>query len=85
MALDGVLLTRLLPPRLPANCVEREHLLREVAAGLEGRLVTVIAGAGYGKTTLVIQVLSASDVPWVWCSCDGRIVRGGEQSSPPGD
>ena len=73
MSLDGVLLTRLLPPQLPAGRVEREDLVSVVVAGLRDRLVTVIAGAGYGKTTLVTQALAAADTPWVWCSCDGRI------------
>jgi DNA-binding SARP family transcriptional activator len=73
MALDGVLLTRLLPPQLPPDRVEREELVSAVVAGLHDRLVTVIAGAGYGKTTLVTQALSVAGTPWVWCSCDGRI------------
>ena len=73
MGFDGVLLTRLLPPQLPADCVTRGRLVSAVVDGLDGRLVTVIAGAGYGKTTLVTQALAAADVPWVWCSCDGRI------------
>jgi LuxR family maltose regulon positive regulatory protein len=71
--LSEILRTRLVPPRLPPRCVEREELLREVAEGLRQRLLVVVAGAGYGKTTLLAQGLERSSAPWVWCSCDSRL------------
>jgi DNA-binding SARP family transcriptional activator/tetratricopeptide (TPR) repeat protein len=33
----------------------------------------VVAGAGFGKTTLLAQALSRSRRPAVWCSCDERL------------
>jgi len=69
----GVLLTRLLAPRLLAQCLPREELVERVVAGFEGRLVAVLAGAGYGKSTLLTLALRRIEWPWIWCSCDARI------------
>jgi len=69
----GVLRARLLPPRLPSACLPRTELVERVVDGLAGRLVAVLAGAGYGKSTLAAQVLERAGVPWVWCSCDARL------------
>jgi LuxR family maltose regulon positive regulatory protein len=69
----GVLRTRVIPPRLPPNSVARPELVTRVHRGIEGRLLTVVAGAGYGKTTLLVQALASSQVPWVWVSCDSRL------------
>ena len=52
-AVQGVLRRLLLPPQPPAACVPRSALVGRVVESLEDRLVTVIAGAGYGKTTLL--------------------------------
>lgn len=78
MRMDGVLRTRLLPPRLPPGCVPRPALVRAVRDGLRGRLVAVVAGAGYGKSTLLAQALAESELPWVWCSCDRRLEDPGQ-------
>lgn len=69
----GVLRTRLLPPRLPPNSVARPELIARVHRGLEGRVLALVAGAGYGKTTTLVQALEASPMPSVWLSCDDRI------------
>ncbi|HET6690148.1 MAG TPA: hypothetical protein VFG74_04715, partial [Miltoncostaeaceae bacterium] len=69
----GVLRTRLLPPRLPPNSVARPALVAHVQRGLGGRVLALVAGAGYGKTTLLVQALETSPTPWVWLSCDARL------------
>ncbi|HMN99650.1 MAG TPA: BTAD domain-containing putative transcriptional regulator [Miltoncostaeaceae bacterium] len=69
----GVLRTRLLPPRLPPNSVARPALVTRVHRGFGGRVVALVAGAGYGKTTLLVQALETSPTPWVWLSCDARL------------
>ncbi len=70
---SGILLTRLLPPRLPPDCLERPALTDRIAAGMAGRLVTVLGGAGYGKSTVVAQALADYPGPGVWVSCDERL------------
>jgi len=40
---------------------------------MDGRLVTVLAGAGYGKSTVVAQALGSCPYPGVWVSCDERL------------
>ncbi len=69
----GVLRTRLLPPRLPPNSVARPDLVARVHRGLEGRVLELVAGAGYGKTTVLVQALESSPMPSVWLSCDARL------------
>ena len=68
-----VLLTRLLPPRLPPDCLARPELTQRIVSGMNGRLVTVLAGAGYGKSTVVAQAMAATEIPGVWVSCDDRL------------
>ena len=70
---DGVLRTRLVPPSLPRTCLPRPELVQRILDGLDGRLVSVVAGAGYGKTTLLTQALAETGMPWTWLSCDERI------------
>ncbi len=74
--MHGVLQSRLLPPRLPAALVPRTELVGGVVEHMDDRLVTVVAGAGYGKTTLLRLTLDRLDRPWVWCSCDERLDDG---------
>jgi ATP/maltotriose-dependent transcriptional regulator MalT/DNA-binding SARP family transcriptional activator len=69
----GILRTRLLPPRLPPNSVARPDLVARVHRGLEGRVLALVAGAGYGKTTALVQALETSPMPSVWLSCDARL------------
>jgi len=73
MSSRGILRTRLLPPALPPNCLPRPALVETVLAGLDGRLVTVVAGAGYGKSTVLAQAVERCPHPWAWVSCDERM------------
>jgi len=74
MAPARVLRTRLLPPRLPTVCVPRTGLCERVAAALRtDRLVAIVAGAGYGKTTVLAESLERARIPSIWCSCDARL------------
>ena len=47
--------------------------MERVVEGTHRRLVTVLAGAGYGKSTLVAQVLGRVEPTSVWISCDERL------------
>ena len=77
MPARGVLLTRLRPPRLPPHHLHREELVRRLIEGLEAGRVVVVAGAGYGKTTLLAESLAGLRVPAGWCSCDERLTGPG--------
>ena len=37
----------------------------------------VVAGAGYGKTTLLAEALAGLSIPAGWCSCDERLTGPG--------
>ena len=41
---------------------------------MSGRGAIVVAGPGYGKTTLLVQALERLRWPWAWCSCDPDLV-----------
>jgi LuxR family maltose regulon positive regulatory protein len=49
----GLLATKLHPPPVRHGLVPRPHLARRLAGGLSSPLTTVVAPAGFGKTTLV--------------------------------
>ena len=69
----GVLRSRLLPPRVPRDALRRPLLIERVQRGFAGRLVMVVAGPGYGKSTLLSQALEGHADPSVWLSCDERL------------
>lgn len=77
MAVTPILKTRMLPPRIPDGSLPRQELVARVAEGLSRRVVIVVAGAGYGKSTLLAQALEQSTQPWVWLGCDERMADSG--------
>lgn len=68
---DDLLLTKLIPPRLPASLVKRSALYARLDRGLESRLTLVTAPTGFGKTTLLSQWLNHAQVPAAWVTLDG--------------
>jgi LuxR family maltose regulon positive regulatory protein len=71
----GVRLSR---PRLPADVLARPRLLARLKAGLSTPLTLLIAPAGYGKTTLLVQWLATLPLPAAWLSltpADGELPR----------
>lgn len=68
---DDLLLTKLIPPRLPASLVQRSALFARLDQGLESRLTLVTAPTGFGKTTLLGQWLSHAQIPAAWVTLDG--------------
>jgi LuxR family maltose regulon positive regulatory protein len=65
----NILNSKLLIPR-SSNTIHRERLLTQLSETTNKRLTTVIAGAGYGKTTLIAQAVSARRVDTVWYRLD---------------
>ena len=67
---------KLVPPRLPASHVRRPALERMLEEAEQRRLTLIVAGAGFGKSTLAASV--AIERGWSWYRADGA------DSSPPG-
>ena len=60
---------KLLPPADPPGTLSRPELERRLAAGVTRRLTVVVAGAGFGKSTLVAHL--AAGMPSAWYTLDG--------------
>jgi len=56
--------TKLRPPGAPSSLLRRERLVRALDEALARRLTTVVAGAGFGKSTLLAAW--AADVNCAW-------------------
>src|SRR5215211_4935645 len=56
---DGLLRTKLAPPRLHTAYVPRTSLLARIDDGLARKLTLISAPAGFGKTTLLAEWLAA--------------------------
>lgn len=60
-----ILRTKLYAPRLP-EIVARERLLKELERARSIKLAAIVAGAGYGKSTLAAEFLQRLGTPFVW-------------------
>ncbi len=60
---------KLLPPSDPPGTLQRPELERRLAHGVERRLTVLVAGAGFGKSTLAAHV--ASHRRSAWYTLDG--------------
>lgn len=65
-----ILGAKLLPPEPGPFHLARPRLHERLMAGLEGRATIVIAGPGYGKTSLVARFVQDLDADSVWYSLD---------------
>ena len=60
--------TKIYIPSVHSEMVARPHLIERLNAGLNGKLTLVSAPAGFGKTTLVSEWISQSEMPFCWIS-----------------
>ncbi len=62
---------RVSPPALPTGMIERPRLARRLDERWHRRLVTVVAGPGFGKTSALTQAVARSDRSDrdVWLTC----------------
>jgi len=67
-----VLESKLQVPFLRPGLVRRTGLLNRLRRASNARVVSVIAPAGYGKTTLLAQWAARDDRPFAWVSLDRR-------------
>jgi LuxR family maltose regulon positive regulatory protein len=65
-----MLRAKLQAPTINKNIVSREKLLQKLQRGAESKLTLVIAPAGYGKTTAVLDWLKNCGLPTAWLSVD---------------
>jgi LuxR family maltose regulon positive regulatory protein len=61
-----VLLSKLQAPQIRTKILYRARLIDSLVSNLNKKVILVCAGAGYGKTTLLSQLLSSKDIPYVY-------------------
>jgi LuxR family maltose regulon positive regulatory protein len=66
----GVIETKLVPPPVRPGTVARGELLDRLAGAGESSVVGIFAPAGYGKTTLLAQLIAREQRPVAWVSLD---------------
>jgi LuxR family transcriptional regulator, maltose regulon positive regulatory protein len=57
-------------PRLRSDLLSRPHLVDAIHAYLDRKLIVVSAPAGYGKTSLLAEFATATDLPVCWYTLD---------------
>lgn len=62
--------TKIRTPRLRQTHLRRERLLNYLHNSIHNKLILVAAGAGYGKTSLLIDYAHDTDLPVCWYSLD---------------
>lgn len=67
-----LLKTKIRRPVVRENLVHRERLLGSLENGLKGRLITICAPAGSGKSTLIAQWAQLASIRTAWVSLDER-------------
>jgi LuxR family transcriptional regulator, maltose regulon positive regulatory protein len=66
----GVIETKLVPPPVRPGTVARGALLDRLAGAVSSSVVGIFAPAGYGKTTLLAQLIARERRPVAWVSLD---------------
>ncbi len=67
---EPIIATKLYIPRSRSKTIVRSNLIERLNNGLQSRLTLISAPAGFGKTTLVSEWLSAEEHPAAWLSMD---------------
>jgi LuxR family maltose regulon positive regulatory protein len=65
-----LLTTKIIPPSIKPTVLPRQRLLDAVKDHLDRKLLLVTGGGGYGKTTLLAQVIHQAGLPCVYCTLD---------------
>jgi|GEM_PF-5523339 hypothetical protein len=62
--------TKMVVPKRKADLLTREHLLNEIQKFLDRKLITVSAPAGYGKTSILVDLVHHNELPFHWLALD---------------
>jgi len=68
----GIVETKLSPPRLHRDHVDRPRLIERLEAGSDRALLLLRAPAGSGKSTILSEWLETTSLPNAWVSLDER-------------
>jgi LuxR family transcriptional regulator, maltose regulon positive regulatory protein len=65
-----LLATKLYIPQPRPNLVQRSQLIDRLNKGVNQKLILISAPAGFGKTTILSEWISQSEIPTAWISLD---------------
>jgi LuxR family maltose regulon positive regulatory protein len=68
----SILTTKFYPPPIPQEMVFRPRLIEKLMPGLSHRLTLISAPAGYGKTTLLSELVQLKQMNCAWISLDSE-------------
>lgn len=67
---NPITITKIVPPTRRPDLVKRPRLLNLFDTLLEHKLFLISAQAGYGKTSLLVDMIDQSEIPICWLSLD---------------
>ena len=71
MTISHLLSTKFMAPRRSADHLARPQLVARLARAVEQRRFTLLsAPPGYGKTTLLVELIDGGDYPCAWLQID---------------